>query len=409
MDDRWRAVVAGLPEQDRLEYLSRVLAIPSPSGQEGPLAEFVARSMRAMGLETRLEETLPDRPAVVARLPGSGRGPSLMLLAHLDVPPVASGWTGPPLQARMRGGRVYGAGIRDMKGGLASMVMAMRALHDARVTLPGDLLFVAVPGHMEQGVGARRLFEAGVRADMVVVGEPTGLGLLGTHLGWVVLELVVRGRTTSTVTAGPGATAVQQMARVIEAVGRLRFSPAGIPPYVRRLLPGVTARAGLTVLRAGDPFRPNIVPDECALTVDLRFVPGQKPGAILRAIQARLAALRRQDPTLRVTMRKKYGFVLEPVVSRPDEPLFRAARDAVRAVRGAEPPLQGFRYTTDGGVFQRGGRSATVVCGPGNPPLFAANEWLPVREYREAIAVYVHTALAACGRTRQELAAAHPA
>ena len=79
-----------------------------------------------------------------------------MLLAHLDVPSHGARLDARTRSGRREGGRVYGAGVRDMKAGLAAMVMAMRAVAEARVPLEGDLLFVAVPGHMEQGVGAKR-------------------------------------------------------------------------------------------------------------------------------------------------------------------------------------------------------------------------------------------------------------
>lgn len=222
------AVLATVPETDQIEYLRQVLAIPSAGGEEGELARFVQRSMQAMGIETVLQDCLPERPGVVGRIPGSGHGPSLMLLAHLDVPSLAPGWRRDPFSPTVEGGRVYGAGVRDMKAGLAAMVMAMRAVREARVPLQGDLLFVAVPGHMEQGVGAKRLFDAGVTADLVVVGEPTGLDLLSTHLGWSVLELTVHGRETSTVTAGEGVNALERAATVIQSLSQMRFRPVAV-------------------------------------------------------------------------------------------------------------------------------------------------------------------------------------
>jgi acetylornithine deacetylase/succinyl-diaminopimelate desuccinylase-like protein len=401
-------VLAAVPETDQIEYLRQVLAIPSAGGEEGELARFVARSMRTMGIETGLRDCLPERPGVVGRIPGSGHGPSLMLLAHLDVPSLAPGWRRDPFGPTVEGGRVYGAGVRDMKAGLAAMVMAMRAVREARARLQGDLLFVAVPGHMEQGVGAKRLFDAGVTADLVLVGEPTGLDLLSTHLGWSVLELTVHGRETSTVTAGEGVNALERAATVIQSLSRMRFRPVAVSEYVRRFLPVTPCYLSTVGIQGGSPFYPNIVPGRCTVTVDVRFVPGKKPRDILREVQAHVAARRRTDPSLRVTARLKYGFALQPVLSRPEDPLFRVTRDAVRGARGAEPKLSGFFYTTDGGVFQEGSRSATVVCGPGHAPLRAPDEWVSTREYLQATAIYVRTALETSGRSRDEWAAAYP-
>ena len=402
------AALATVPKADQIEYLRQVLAIPSAGGEEGELARFVARSMQAMGVETVLHECLPERPGVVGRIPGSGRGPSLMLLAHLDVPSLAPGWTRDPFRPVVKGGRIYGAGVRDMKAGLAAMVMAMRAVRETRVSLQGDLLFVAVPGHMEQGVGAKRLFDAGVTADLVVVGEPTGLDLLSTHLGWSVLELTVQGRETSTVTAAEGVNALERAATAIRSLSRMRFRPIAVSEYVRRFLPATPCYLSTVGIQGGNPFYPNVVPGRCTVTVDVRFVPGKNPREILREVQARLAAEHRKDPSFRVTARFKYDFALQPVLSRPEDPLFRLTRDAVQWARGAAPKLSGFFYTTDGGVFQEGSRSPTVVCGPGHAPLRAPDEWVSIPEYLQSTAVYVRTALETCGRSRQEMAAAYP-
>ena len=404
----WDAVRATVSEADQIEYLRRVLAIPSAGGEEGPLARFVAQSLRAMGIPTELAACLPDRPAVVARIPGRGRGPSLMLLAHLDVPAMAPGWTRDPFRPVVTGGRVYGAGVRDMKAGLAAMVMAMRAVRRARVRLEADLLLVAVPGHMEQGVGAKRVFDAGVTADLVLVGEPTGLDLLSTHLGWSVLELTVHGRETSTVTAAEGVNALERAATVVRSLAGMRFRRTPVSAYVRRFLPGTPCYVSTVGIQGGNPHYPNVVPGQCTLTVDVRFVPGKPSRDILREVRARLAALARRDRTLRVSARLKYDFALQPVMSRPEEPLYRVTRDAVRWARGVEPRLAGFFYTTDGGVFQEGSGSPTVVCGPGHAPLRAPDEWVSAREYLQSTAVYVRAALETAGQTRAAMAAAYP-
>lgn len=177
---------------------------------------------------------------------------------------------------------------------------------------------------------------------------------------------------------------------------------------MRRFLPVTPCYLSTVGIQGGNPFYPNIVPGRCTVTVDVRFVPGKKPREILREVQAHLAARRRTDPSLRVTARLKYDFALQPVLSRPEDPLFRVTRDAVRWARGAEPKLSGFFYTTDGGVFQEGSQSATVVCGPGHAPLRAPDEWVSTREYVQSTAIYVRTALETSGRSRDEMAAAHP-
>ncbi len=93
----------------------------------------------------------------------------------------------------------------------------------------------------------------------------------------------------------------------------MRFRPAPVSRYVRRFLPATPCYLSTVGILGGNPLYPNIVPGQCTLTVDVRFVPGKRPRAILREVRARLAALRRTDPSLRATARLKYDFALEPV------------------------------------------------------------------------------------------------
>jgi acetylornithine deacetylase/succinyl-diaminopimelate desuccinylase-like protein len=257
-------------------------------------------------------------------------------------------------------------------------------------------------------VGAKLVFDAGVTADLVLVGEPTGLDLLSCHLGWAVLELTIHGRETSTVTASEGINALERAATVIRDLAGLRFRRTAVSPYVRRFLPATPCYVSTVGIQGGNPFYPNLVPGRCTLTVDVRFVPGKSPREILREVTARLAALHRRDASVRVRARLKYDFALQPVISRPDDPLHRLTRDAARWARHAEPRLSGFFYTTDGGVFQEGSGSETVVCGPGHAPLRAPDEWVTTREYAQSTAIYVRAALETAGRTREEYAAAYP-
>ena len=117
-------------------------------------------------------------------------------------------------------------------------------------------------------------------ADLVLVGEPTGLDLLSTHLGWSVLELTVHGRETSTVTAPAG-----RQRRWSAPPPWSGASPDALPAgrrcraYVRRFLPATPCYLSTVGVQGGNPFYPNVVPGQCTLTVDVRFVPGKRTAA----------------------------------------------------------------------------------------------------------------------------------
>src|SRR5437667_9346561 len=111
------------------DLLAQLIAIDSrnpaldPQGSgETAIARAVAAFLQDAGLSVALVEPHPGRPSVVARLRGQGGGRTLLLNAHLDT--VGFGAMADPLAPRVKGGRMYGRGSYDMKGGLAAVLLA---------------------------------------------------------------------------------------------------------------------------------------------------------------------------------------------------------------------------------------------------------------------------------------------
>ena len=126
---------------DRAEELVRV---PSVTMDEAEVCRLFEAQMRGLGLEVDVRPVTPGRNNLYARIPGSGGGPALSLNGHLDTIPI-----GPCPPCRRAGDRLYGRGSTDMKGGMAAMLGAAKALLDSGVDLKGDLWLSAVVGHEE--------------------------------------------------------------------------------------------------------------------------------------------------------------------------------------------------------------------------------------------------------------------
>ena len=95
---------------DELTLLERLVAIPSVSGEEGPLAQFVEQTARGWGLDAVRDET-----SVRVEIRGRAPGPTLALVSHLDVVPPGAGWTRDPFTPAVEGTRLYGRGSGDAK------------------------------------------------------------------------------------------------------------------------------------------------------------------------------------------------------------------------------------------------------------------------------------------------------
>jgi acetylornithine deacetylase/succinyl-diaminopimelate desuccinylase-like protein len=154
----------------------------NPPGDEAACVRWVKDLLDAAGLETRLLSLDPKRPNLIARLPGRGQAPPLLLHAHVDVVPVAGqDWSRAPFGGEIVDGELWGRGAVDMKGHLAMMLAALLRLAAAGTPPAGDVILAVVPDE-EAGsaTGARFLVErhpelfAGVRH---AIGEDGGAEL----------------------------------------------------------------------------------------------------------------------------------------------------------------------------------------------------------------------------------------
>lgn len=149
---------------------------------------------------------------LVARLPGTGDGPTLMLNGHVDVVPTGDekAWSDPPFAADIRDDRLYGRGSCDMKGGLVACLYAMEAVRASGVQLRGDIVLASVQGEEDGGLGTFGLLQRGWRADACVIAEPTELDVIPANSGALTFRLRVRGQATHAARRTEGVSAIDK-------------------------------------------------------------------------------------------------------------------------------------------------------------------------------------------------------
>jgi acetylornithine deacetylase len=279
-----------------------MVAIASPSGGEGPLAEFVAGFLAARGVAAERFEN-----SVFA---AAGRGPTVCLNSHLDTVPASPAWTRPPQRPDVENGRVYGLGSNDAKGAAAAMTAAFLRLA-ARGEAAGVRVVLALAAEEEVGSkGTERLLpelaRRGLRPDAAVVGEPTGLDVATAQKGLLVLELVAAGQACHAAhgRALGAANALRTLARDLVALDAVdlgpahpRLGPVTLEPTMAR---GGTAR--------------NMVPAEASCILDVRVNPEPAPEEIVARLRSAVSG------ELRVASDR-----LRPYEIAEDHPLVRAA------------------------------------------------------------------------------------
>ena len=339
---------------DPLQLLRELIAIPSLSREEGPIATFLHGWLNDHGV---VVERRGDN--LIATVEGAAPGPTFLLNTHLDTVPAKDGWETDPWTPVLRDGRLYGLGAGDAQASLACMACATAQLA-AEGLGRGRLLFAATcmeevtPSGLEQLIG-----DLG-HIDAALVGEPTSMQPAVAQGGLLILEATAHGRTAHSARAHLGVNALTVAARDLVALDALQLE------RVHPFLGGSTAN--VTVLRGGD--RHNVIPDRCDYTIDVRYNPAYTAAEITQLIDDATEA------TIRVRSDR-----LKPVETHPDGHL-------LAALRHVAPDAEPFGSPTmSDWVFMRG--IDAIKIGPGDSEQsHTPNESMPVAHLEQAVPLY---------------------
>jgi len=293
------------------ELVTGLVDIPSPTGDEAPLAEHIVERLQEAGVPARTQP-LDDRQAnALGRLPGTGSGPSLLLYAPIDT--LTSGtpdedlpWAGPTMRpdmepvAHTHGDLVTGLGASNPKGHAACVLGAIEAVAGAvwetGQGLPGDLLAGFGAGGMPtnarpgarpgsgHGIGCSFLVEQGGHADAAIIGKP-GWTVAYEEVGLAWFDITVHGTHTYVGSRHrlPYRNAIAAAGPVVERL------ESWFPAYATAHTDGLVAPQGVVAsIRGGWERTAALTPAACVLRVDLRLSPRTTPAAAGRELAAAL-------------------------------------------------------------------------------------------------------------------------
>ena len=304
---------------EAVELLQALIRLDTvnPPGNETAAAELLRAYLEPFGVECELYARVPERANLVARIPGRGEGPSLLLLSHTDtVLADPAEWSVDPWSGELRDGCVWGRGALDMKDQVAASAVAIAALAREGFRPPGDLIFAATADEeMGEGVtyGLEWLCEEhpdAVRCDYAVnegAGDRVELGGRVLYLCSAAEKrsspfvLRVHGRSGHGSMPAIADNALVKAARFVERLGAFEPEPVLIPEaagFLEAMAGSVPAvEDALALARSIDPVaaelvepllgmtvaptmisasqKRNVIPGQCEVTVDCRLLPGQ--------------------------------------------------------------------------------------------------------------------------------------
>ena len=393
-DSLRRAVERGLPET--VAFLQELVRVPSLLGNEEPAQRLVEERLRELGFDVRSVEPSAERLAsrpdsgiplvpyegrrcLVGTLAG-GSGRSLLLNGHVDVVSEAPAerWTRPPFGAEIDGGRLYGRGACDMKGGIAAMLLAVEAALAAG-PLPGPVVYQSVIEEECGGNGALAACLAGPSADGVVIAEPTdgGFDVVAVGVIWARLTFEASARHASS--ADEGSNPIETAFATVEALHGLEAELNADPePEFAAVERPYLLSVG--ALHAGD--WPSMTPGKAVLDVRLglpiRLEPAEGQARLLQAVRS-------VAPDARVEFR---GFRARGYAFDERSPLVVLLSECHEAVHGRRPEPEPSRATTDLRFFAPPLGPGQAVCyGPTGDGLHGVDEWVDLDSIADTAAV----------------------
>ncbi len=412
MNELQKRVLGKLDREELVRITREIVEIPSPTGQEKAVGDYIADKFRTLGLRVEMQEVEPGRSNVICTLKGSGGGNSLMFTGHMDT---SSGYGSVPVS--VDGDWLYGPGATNMKGCFTAAYAATKMLLEAGVRLKGDLLTTAVVGEMEvspvddglqlftgaayraAGQGTEFMLRHGVIADEVVIGEPTGLRVQCGNAGYIFARITTFGRQIHTHSKHAGVSALEKMLKVIPAI------QAWEPEYQKlyrhpRMLPLINAGS----ITSGRPYGPVRTPPFAHLFVHLTTIPGTKPLDLKRQLEEVVQGAGAGDPDFKAEVS---FYMIRPGYEVPEqEYVAQVVRRAHQEIIGEEPaPIEPARYSvsSDGPFFDACGIPC-ITYGPGGITRGGERvnrdergEPLNFENLANCARVYSLTALEACG------------
>lgn len=412
-------VMEKIREDEVVDLALALSQIDSPTGGEGPVSDYIYNWCAEQGFSPKRLGLFPDRCNILGRLKGVGGGKSLIFNSHMDTTIEASETlttlkaADPIFHSAWREGKyLYGNGILNNKGPMATWMIACKALKESGVKLMGDVLMTMVvgeiglepvdefqpPKYIAKEAGARYLVTRGAYADYAIVCEGTDFTAGWVEAGKLFFKISVLGhdlpiytpyiKRPTSIEESPNA--IVRASKVIQALEDWAMEYETKNTYE---CPGGTVipKVSVGAIRSGVPYKITKTPGVCQMYLDIRILPGADPVAVEQELRE-------------VLNRTGIPCEVEPFVYRPGyeakgvEPLVAQMATAHQRVFGKQwekplPPVTSM--WRDSNVFIEAG-IPTVIYGPGGSVgggVFA----MEITNLVRGAQVYAQMAMEICG------------
>ena len=387
--------IAELIEEERLIELTRTLVeIPSVTGSEHALADWTFDYFASLGMDDVKRLPVEDAgDTIVSWLEGSGNGPGMVLLFHLDTFDVCDGWDTDPFKAFRDGNHLYGLGIHDMKAGGACILGALEAIVRSGVPLGGRLYIAATTDEENWSRGVHEVIKSGLLEGCTcgLNPEPTArrevrIGQRGRH----VFHLTLRGKTIqASYDHDEGINAVVDAAKLVTALDQVPQQELGVNEAYN-----ITGNLAVTSIQGGSTMI--LIPERAHVYLDRHTIPGQTAESEAEFLRKII-----EQSEIRSTVEVKWDDRPTPA------PTAYLVPDGAAIVREIDRQIQAEfseptnfvigRSVNDASHLTVYGGIPTLLYGPQGGNTCKANEYLEIDSLVPTTRIYLNTVLSMLG------------
>ncbi|MCJ7700297.1 MAG: M20/M25/M40 family metallo-hydrolase, partial [Anaerolineales bacterium] len=281
---------------------------------------------------------------------------------------------------------MYGRGTQDMKGSLAAMIAAAKALVDSGIELGGDVVIAGVADEEYTSLGTRDLVKR-IRTQAAIVTEPTDLAISRAHRGFIWYDVETFGRAAHGSRYQDGIDANMHMGRFLSRLDGLEQELRARPAHPLVGPPSLHAAR----LQGGTEI--SIYAAHCLLQVERRTTPGETEAEVTAELQSLVDQLAAEDPTFKAQVMPT--LVREPFEVSAQAGIIQTLETAVAGRLGHSPSHSGQYFWTDAALLAAAGIE-TALLGPTGGGLHSKEEWVELQSVLDLAAILAETARLYC-------------
>jgi succinyl-diaminopimelate desuccinylase len=346
-----------------VEQLRELIMIPSPTGDEEKIAERIGSLLSSIRFEVEYQGVEGRRMNVMGRRKWGLSGPSILVGGHLDTVRPVQGWSKDPFVPSVENNRIFGLGACDMKGGIAALLAALKALQKDDHPFGGEIIFAGLVDEEAFSKGAKTLIRSPVHADMALLAEPHFDEMIIGSFGKVLLEIRIEGKGAHASHPATGINAVEEAAKLITHLGKL---PA-------RKVDGIGTATQCVLKIHGGPQEYSLsVPENCSFELSRHLIPSEDAEGVVDDIH-RLAKRFRLKGAVTIEIKDPYYPAYE---IREDERIVRLVQQAYQTETSQKIKVNWSKSVSDANLLVKEKEIPTVLFGPQGGNIHSADEYV---------------------------------